>query len=990
MGDGLDFALERPIALLLLGLIPIFAWAAWRRRSAIGAGRVWLAITVRSLLITLLALSLAQPTARRRGEGVSTIAILDVSDSIPEPLRTRAFRMVEQALESRQRPIDRLGLVTVGRNAVTLSMPSTAPGTLDDAGITERDATDLESAVRRSLALLPPDTSNRLLLVSDGNESIGSLREAAMAARVAGVPIDVVPQSYRRDGEVVMESVHAPSRGRVAQGFDLKVVLRAPRATPGTLFLKQDATQVDLSPGEPGDGVAVELKAGATTIRLPVELVHPGASRFQVTFVPAAESGDMLPQNNAGEAIVFAGGEGRVLIIDPTAGQGGVESAVVASALRKASIEVDVVEPSSVSDPLTLAAYDAVILANVARYDISNALDRGIKSYVEGLGGGLWVLGGDHSFGVGGWIGSETATILPVLLDPPATRELPRGALALVMHSCELPEGNYWSEQIALAAIDSLSGQDFIGIIAFAWNANGNGSSWELPMQLAGDKARARAVARTMSVGDMPDFGSSMALALEGLQSVRAGQRHAIIISDGDPSPPSRELLDRFAAAGITITTIMVAGHGTATDLQNMRAIAERTGGTFHNVVNPKMLPKVVTKEATMISRSLIMEGDFQPVVSASASGPMAGVSAVPPIGGYVVTVPRGGLSQSSVVNLTADARDPGRSYDDPIVSWWNHGTGRVAVLTTDLTGRWGGAWVQWSGLESLVERTARWLMRPASPQDASIRASLDGETLQVEVETGEGESRVAGRTATVLRPDGTTAPMQLEQVAPGRWRGTAAADARGAYLVQVPLASASGAAGGMLHAAASASYPREYATTRDNAALLEEVAELTGGRVLSIDSAVSANIFLADGLKVPVSQRRIWDVLALAAALGLLLDIAVRRIVIERGDASSFAARVLGTTSAGSDAGVQALRRARSARTAPPDAPSASPASPRHQRATAPPPPSPSVPPTAVSDAARTAGENESDADGHDALSPLERLRRARERARREASDHE
>ncbi len=996
MGDGYEFALERPVALVLLALIPVLGLVALRRRAAIGNRRTTLAVLVRSVLVATIALSLAQPTARRRGEGVSTIAILDVSDSVPADLQSAAFRMVEEVLSTRERPIDRLGLVTAGRDAVTLNMPSSAPGNLSDAGLTDRDASNLEAAVRRALALLPADTSNRLLLVSDGNETAGSLREAAVAARAAGVPIDVVPLPYRRDGEIVLESVQAPVRGRVGQPIDLRVVIRSPRADAGKLFLWQDSVPIDLSASDPGDGMSLTLVPGSNTVRLPVELLHPGASRYRVTFVPGEASGDSLLQNNAGEAIIFAGGEGRVLVIDPSAGQGGAESAVVVSALRSAQIDVDVVEPASLTDPLSLTSYDAVILANVARFDISNQLDRAIKSYVEDLGGGLLVLGGDHAFGAGGWIGSDAADVFPLKLDPPATRELPRGALALVMHSCELPEGNYWAEQIALAAIDTLSAQDYLGIVSFSWGEGTNGSSWQLPMQLAGDKSRARTVAKTMSVGDMPDFESSLQLAYEGLLSVKAGQRHAIVISDGDPSPPQQALLDKFRSDGISITTVMVAGHGTSTDLQNMRAVAEQTGGTFHNVINPKLLPKVVTKEATMVSRSLIVEGEFQPSVMPTTSGPMAGLTGVPPIGGYVVTIPRGGLAQVGMVNLAADARNPGRTYDDPIFAWWNHGTGRAAALTTDLAGRWGSSWTGWSGLQPFVERCIRWLMRPPAPQDVAMRASVEGDEVTVEVETGIGESRVAGRTATVLEPDGSARAMRLDQVAPGRWSGSHTMSSRGAYLVQVPLTNASGTGGGVLHAAVSAPYPREYASTRDNAVLLREVAELTGGRVLAIDTAASHNVFLAEGLSIPTTQRRIWDLLALVAAILLVVDVAVRRLVVERDEARSLATRLLGTTAAGSTAGVDALRRARAGDwTAVADAPTqGGPLRQRQQAPHTPPaqsaasaraPEEPSVP------IAKEEGEPSPAAPQADpaSLSPLDRLRQARERARREVDGH-
>ena len=129
------------------------------------------------------------------------------------------------------------------------------------------------------------------------------------------------------------------------------------------------------------------------------------------------------------------------------------------------------------------------------------------------------------------------------------------------MHSCEMPQGNFWGQRTAISAIEALSSLDYVGIITFNFAAAGpniNGCSWDYPMQLAGDKSGAIAAAKSMTIGDMPSFAPSMQLALQGLMGVNAGQRHVIVISDGDPSVPSRNLLDQYVTAGVTITTIMV------------------------------------------------------------------------------------------------------------------------------------------------------------------------------------------------------------------------------------------------------------------------------------------------------------------------------------------------------------------------------------------------------------------------------------------------
>jgi hypothetical protein len=277
------------------------------------------------------------------------------------------------------------------------------------------------------------------------------------------------------------------------------------------------------------------------------------------------------------------------------------------------------------------------------------------------------MVGGDQSFGAGGWIDSQTAQVLPVRLDPPQQRQMVRGALALIIHSTEMPRANYWAQQTAIAAIDALTSLDYIGIITYNYNATGqsiNGASWALPMQEAGDKVQAIAATRSMVVGDMPDFTASLELAYQGLEPLRAGQKHMVIISDGDPAAPSTALIDKFVEAKITITTIMYAGHGTYLHRQAMRAIAGMTGGTFYNEPPPTNLPKIFTKEASVVSRSLINEGAYLPQVLSSLSGPVKGVDSVPEIRGFVLTVDREeGRAQTPIIIQTPESKDSLLSY---------------------------------------------------------------------------------------------------------------------------------------------------------------------------------------------------------------------------------------------------------------------------------------------------------------------------------------
>ena len=902
---------EHPGWLLLLLLVPLAWWLARRAAGTLSSTRRWISLSLRAIVIVLLAAALAEPSWVRRSEDLAVIVVADTSRSVPPELLLDAESFLKAAADARERPEDRLALVTVAKRAEVAALPeaSTVLSFGGHAGADE--ATNLAEGVRMALAIVPKDAAARIVLVSDGNETEERVAEAADLARANGVPIDVLPIRYRRDGEIVFEELRAPTRARIGQAVDLRMTLRSPRAATGRITLRHDGRLVDLDPASPGTSLPIALEAGVSTFLVPVMLDGAGAHRFEAIFEPDPDVADAVEENNRGAAVVFAGGEGRVLVLDE-----GDEGAAIESALASRGMEVErrSVEQLAGAAAATISGFDLVVLANLPRWAIDAATDRFLASYVHDLGGGLLMMGGDRSFGAGGWIDSETAKAIPVQMDPPQQRQLVRGVLGLIMHSCEMAEANYWSEQVAISAIDALTPEDYAGIITFEWGV-ANECTWAYPLQPVGDKTRAISAARRMNVGDMPDFGPAMELYLQGVRDleaeggVRFGQRHVIIISDGDAFPPSETLVQEYIDEDVTVTTVMVAGHGSAIDRTNMERLAEFTGGRFYEVLDPKALPEIFIKEAVVVSRSLIVEPEpFVPTFRSDAAGPIREARPLPPLAGYVLTVPAEGLARVALDRRTAES-------EDPILAWWNHGTGRAIAFTSDYGGRWGRAWAEWPGGSAFWEEVVRWAMRPAAPRDVTIATRVEGEEAIVEVESfseaGEarGFLRAEGR---VVKPDGTVATLPLRQAGPGRVSGRFPLEAFGAHLVSVAVPGPDGRAANVL-GAVTVPYPREHLAQRDDEARLRAVAEKTGGRVLAIGDPRLAELFLRELVTVPIAPKRAWDLLVLIALGLFLLDVAVRRLGLEPAELLAPLGRLVGRKPAAADASVAAWQRARS-----------------------------------------------------------------------------
>ncbi|HEX7008724.1 MAG TPA: hypothetical protein VF184_02000, partial [Phycisphaeraceae bacterium] len=421
----MSFRFDHPELLLLLLLAVPITWLGMRSMAALDRPRRWTAIALRLAVLLIITLMLAGLQAVRRHSDLTVIAVVDQSESVrrlakPPPLLDASPQTVEPTPSIEQwlrdwlaqagrdrRSNDRFALIAYdGRPAVRV-MPQ--PGLELDAGAIDQptEGTDTAAAIRAALALFPPDTGARMLLISDGNDTaasgaraggsrsaaVGNLGSpdadaaavlaAAREAAAAGIPIDVLPLFYRVDSEVTVEGVYAPIDAREGQTVALRVALRATQPTAGVLQLLHDELIVDLNGDQPGTGAPIteadwtqetegDDHAGrfVTVRQIDLPLASTGPHRYQAVFEPAAPQADAIAVNNQAQAFTLVAGKGRILFVDNVGGESG---AILPRALTNHGIELDVVPPTALPGSLgQLQRYDAVILQNVPA-DMVNA-----------------------------------------------------------------------------------------------------------------------------------------------------------------------------------------------------------------------------------------------------------------------------------------------------------------------------------------------------------------------------------------------------------------------------------------------------------------------------------------------------------------------------------------------------------------------------------------------------------------------------------------
>ncbi|MGA2031590.1 MAG: vWA domain-containing protein, partial [Thermoguttaceae bacterium] len=194
--------------LALLVLIPAAWWFGFRTLAALGYRR-WPALILRSLVLALLILAVAEVQIIRSSDRLTVVFLLDQSLSIPAAQRRAEIDYVNAEVRKHRKRDDRVGVIVFGRDAAIeippfdddVQLPAAIESQLDP------EYTNLAAAMKLAEASFPEDAAKRIVLVSDGNQNQGNALEQAQSLSAAGVGIDVVPVRYTSRAEVAVERV---------------------------------------------------------------------------------------------------------------------------------------------------------------------------------------------------------------------------------------------------------------------------------------------------------------------------------------------------------------------------------------------------------------------------------------------------------------------------------------------------------------------------------------------------------------------------------------------------------------------------------------------------------------------------------------------------------------------------------------------------------------------------------------------------------------
>ncbi len=803
---------------LVLALAPV-AWAVREWRATVRRG----ALILKAAAFLAILLALAQPRLTFFDTKVAVAILADTSRSVTEQDLQRASDIASQL--ERLRGSHWTKVIPFARSTRKL-MPQER-GKSWNLQYTPGDAghgTDLEAALREAIGTLPGGMVRRVVLISDGNENLGSAARATWQAQQLGIPIDTFALAGSPKPDLRVESVSLPSLVFSGERFPIDVTVSAPRRAQARVEVAAEGKTLGLSD--------VALEPGVNHLRVRASVTTTGA-----VDLAGKISGTGLGQARFNEAVTIRQPRALLISLDPA----GTE-AHLQKTLESSQFEVHLA--SDVPD--RFEDYQLVIFNNWDMESVPQIRKEALEKYVQEGGGLLWIAGERNIYVENKRPDDPLERALPAKLAPPRT---PEGTcVILIIDKSSSMEGKKMelARLAAIGVIENLRPIDQVGVLIFD-----NSFQWAVPIRRAED----RSLIKRLISGITPDGGTQIAPALtEAYRKIlyqNAVYKHIVLLTDGISEEGDSLSLSREATNNrITISTV---GLGQDVNRAYLEKIATFAKGKAYFLNDPSGLEQILLKDVMEHTGSTAVEKPVQAVVAKPAEVlDGVGIDSAPPLRGYVRYIAK--PTADTILNA-ADR--------DPLLVRWQYGLGRAAVFTSDAKSRWAASWLAWSGFDRLWANVARDLLPHAQTSEAEAEYDSSSDELVIDYRLGRKVDEPAGiPDIYVIGPNGFRRPVKVSKVAAGSYRGIVPIGRNQGLFRVRPLVE-------------SRAFPEigfyrqedELLDYSSNEVLLRQIAKSTGGR---FQPAVK-DVFNAGGRSVPSSMELWPGLLALAILLNLI-----------------------------------------------------------------------------------------------------------------------
>jgi len=825
-----DLRIDMPLALLLLlPLLVYFGWTYWRERQRLKKGHI-VVLGIRIVAICCLVFALAGPYILLPVKEEQVLFLVDRSAS----MNGTDDEMVNFIAESLQSKKDEqlAGIYSFSSTLQTEAMLSNALKEVPKfTTIKATDQTNIEQSLQLASGIVDPKKATRLVLLTDGNETKGDALEFASKFKGSNSSVDVVSFNKPVAKDVSLKSFVTPQVAYAGEQQQLVTEIHATVAERGELLLYENDQLIHRE--------TVELAEGSNIFTYKHAAMAEGLVKYEAL---VQVDQDAILENNKLTSITMVQSEPHLLIVN------GYETpSPIAAALGNQSISYDVVDAKSLPNELSsYLQYNAIIFDNVPGHLVGEAKMTVIDQAVKNFGVGFTMVGGENSFGLGGYFKTPIETLLPVEMEIKGKEQLPSLGLAIVLDRSGSMSGAKLelAKEAAARSVEMLRDEDTLGFIAF------DDRPWEIietgPL---GNKEEAVDMILSVTPGGGTEIYGSLAKAYENLADLKLQRKHIILLTDGQSQPGNYEdLIAQGKENGITLSTVAI---GQDADANLLEALSEMGSGRFYDVIDEQTIPSILSRETAMISRTYIEDNPFYPSIFNASGWNTLFANGVPKMNAYIGTTAKQGAT------VIAESEK-----EDPVLAEWQYGLGKTYAFTSDSTGKWTGDWARWQNWGTFWQTLISKMLPSYNDVAYDVRLESDGSFVIT-----DPTNEAAFLDIVAVNEAGEELETQLEAISASQIRAVVQAEPG---LIFFRIADEEQA---IYQAGLSVPYSAEYELRPVNDKLVKELTKQTGGSVLKEPSEV-----FREFTKKGAERQNIATWLLLAGMLLFFIDITIRR----------------------------------------------------------------------------------------------------------------
>ena len=849
---GVRFGSIKRVCLVIALLILILDWIIFiRRRVRVRKPElIWrIALT---LMILLSVIGIHLPGRKNK---MTTIFVVDMSDSNIASLSEEESYL--RSTISKMPKGDSFGIVTFGRSATTEQFVSDEAEYLGIATNPDGSATDIEGAVEYAISLIPDSRLGRVVILSDGKETVGDIGKTADKLKENDVEICAMLYEMEQSQDVYLQNVDMPDKMAAGDAYNIKATVYSTYECDASLKLFNGSEVIDQ--------MDVHLTKGENTF---IMKEVAGDEAIEERHLEVEAQGDTVIENNSMVVAALVEAPQKILIVSGLSEDSSGLEHMMGSLNKDTTVVSAVNAPDNISG---LLKYKTIILDDCYISDLPEGFLNAIQSYVKDYGGGLICTGGKESYAPGGYTDTVLEEVLPVDMMPKGVEEAPSLAMVMVIDcSGSMDSAGYdpntgqtvgrskidVAVDAAIEAVKNLNRNDYVGVVTFSDNYE-----WRQKIVPAEDKDAIIEQIEGIGIMGGTVIKPAVDAAAKGVSGVDAGVKHILLLTDGEGETKDfDDVIEYINDNGITMSTIAV---GSDSDTKLLEELAEDCGGRYYYSDSSSDVPKIFAEEVYLSGTTYYKNGDF--ALSLKNNELVSGLysEGIPNITGYIAATTKSGARE--VITT---------SEDDPLMSAWQYGLGHSIAWTTNASGEWNAALAQQDDYLEMWNKMLSYACMQSDIGQDSVSVTKRRGKVEINYVASDysEDTEVIG---VYTSPTGETEELVLEPGDPGCYTASFQPTEMGVYSINIRRNEGEETVASTT-AIETVQFSDEYRRDISNANFKAFIE--TNGRMLDSDSKVFTKLRASNR-----NRRDITTILIILSVIMLIIDIVIRRFDLGR-----------------------------------------------------------------------------------------------------------